>query len=100
MFQYNSVNASATGGGGSAETYTESFNATGDWGAASGGFYTITVPRSTHGKSVQPLVQVYELVSGDFEQVIIETEINTLGDVSIRVTETLDTRFEGKVIIL
>jgi len=99
--EYILVNASGTGSGsGNATPYTQTFNATSDWGAASGGFYTIVVPQSTHEKSVEPLVQLYESVSGNFEQVDAEIIISVAGDVTIRVTEVIDTRFAGKIVIL
>ena len=98
---YSLVNASGTGSGsGSAETYTQTFDATTSWGAPSGGFYTIVIPQSTHDKSVQPLVQLYQVSGPDFKQVDAETIISTAGDVTIKVTENIDTRFAGKVVIL
>lgn len=100
--QYKLVNATggSGGGGGSATPYTETFNSSTDWGAASGGFYTIAIPQSTHEKSVEPLVQLYELVSGNYEQVDAEIIVSVAGDVNIRVTENIDARFAGKVVIL
>jgi hypothetical protein len=98
--EYILINASGTGGSGDATPYTQSFNSTTDWGAPSGGFYTIVVAQSTHDKSIEPLVQLYELVSGNFEQVDAEIIISPAGDVNIRVTEVIDTRFAGKIVIL
>ena len=98
--RYIIINASGGAGGGSAETFTQSFNASSDWGAASGGVYSIDIAQSTHGKSVQPIVQVYEQNGLDFEQVIIETVIDDSGDITIKVTENNDTRFAGKVVII
>lgn len=99
--EYILVNASGTGGGsGDATPYTQNFNATSDWGSPSGGFYTIAIPQSTHDKSIEPLVQLYESVSGNFEQIDAEIIISVAGDVNIRVTESIDTRFAGKVVIL
>jgi hypothetical protein len=98
--KYILVNASGTGSGSGAETYTQSFNSTSDWGAASGGFYTIAIPQSTHGKSLNPVVQLYEVDGTDFSQVDAEIVISPAGDVNIRVTEVIDTRFAGKVVII
>lgn len=98
--RYILVNATGGSGGGDAETFTQSFNSSSDWGAPSGGFYTIAIPQSTHGKSVQPLVQLYEVAGPDFEQVDAEIIISVAGDVNIRVTEVIDARFAGKVVIL
>lgn len=99
--KYKLINASGTGGGGgSAGTFTQSFNATSSWGAPSGGFYSLVIPQTTHEKSISPIVQLYELVVGDFEQVEAEIIVSPAGDVTIRVTETIDTRFAGKVVII
>ena len=76
--RYVFVNPQGTGGA-SAETYAQAFNGTSDWGAPSGGYYSIAVPFVTHGKSLQPVVQVFELVGSDFEQVDVETVINAIG---------------------
>ena len=98
--RYILVNAAGSGGSGDATPFTQTFNATTDWGAPSGGFYTIAIPQSVHDKSIEPLVQLYELVSGNFEQVDAEIIISPAGDINIRVTETIDTRFAGKIVIL
>lgn len=86
-------------GGGSATPFTQTFNASTDWGSASGGDYSITIPQSTHDKSVDPLVQVFELSLGIFELVETEVVVNSFGDVTISVTEIFDNRFAGKVVI-
>lgn len=99
---YKLINASGSGGSGSGATaYTSSFNNTTDWGAASGGYYTITITEATHGKGTKPIVQIYELVSGVYEQVDVDRlGIAANGDVTIRVPESLDTRFTGRITIL
>lgn len=99
--KYKLVNAAGSGGSGDAETFTTSFNGTTSWGAPSGGFYSFVVPQSTHQKNLNPLVQVYaDIGGGDFEQVETEVQISTAGDVTLLVTETIDARFAGKVVIL
>jgi hypothetical protein len=97
--EYNLVNATADGSG-AVETFSQSFDATTSWGAASGGVYTIIILQSTHGKSVVPQVDLYEVVGPDFEKVDADIIINTLGDVSIKVPDVIDSRFAGKVVIL
>lgn len=99
---YKLVNATGTGGGGGDATpYQQSFDATTSWGAASGGEYSIVIPQSTHNKNTTPFVQVYaDIGGGNFEEVEVAIEINAAGDVSLIVTENIDTRFAGKVIIL
>ncbi len=100
--QFDIVGAGGGGGGGGpAERYTDTFNATSDWGSASGGLYTITVLAATHGKGTAPSVMVFELVSGNYELVGIHTlQINVAGDVSLKVLETPDNRFAGLVLII
>lgn len=98
---YKLINSSNSGGGGGGNPpYTQSFNIA-SWGTASGGFYTITIDETTHGRGLNPIVQVHELIGGVYEQVDTNTvEIDTLGNIQITVTENLDTRFEGRIIIL
>jgi len=81
--------------------YVETFNATTDWGAASGGYYTKTIAVGTHGRGVSPQVEVQELSGADYVTVLVD-ELKTLanGDVTIRVTESPDCRFEGRAILV
>lgn len=86
---------------GPAERYTESFDATTDWGAPSGGLYTITITAATHGKGTNPSILVFEDVSGDFEKVEPnQTIIDASGNISITTLETPDTRFAGKILVI
>lgn len=81
--------------------YIHSFDATTNWGAESGGYYTITVPASTHELGANPVSTVYELSGGDYIDVMpdkIKTASN--GNVSIRVPVTPDLRFAGQIIII
>jgi len=83
------------------ERDVKTFNATTDWGSAAGGYYTITRPDSDHHKGVSPIVQVYEKVSTDYIKVEPDRVlVNSSGDVSIRVTESPDLRFEGKLVLM
>lgn len=98
---YKLIGASGSSGGGSSSvTYTQLFNDNTDWGAASVGFYSITVSQSTHQNNLEPLVQVFELVGSNYEMVGTEVSVNASGDVTIRVTENIDSRFTGKIVIL
>lgn len=99
---YKAINASGTGGGGggTASTFAQIFNATTDWGAPSGGFYSITVAQATHGKGTDPIVQTYEDVAGTDELVDTEILMDSFGNVTIRVPDSVDTRFAGKVVIV
>jgi hypothetical protein len=81
--------------------YTSTFDATTSWGSASGGVYTITIAAGTHGKGTSPLVMVQEAASSDWVTVIPEDVIvRSTGNVEIKVSETPNGRFAGRVIIL
>lgn len=97
---YDQINATGFGGGSSASAYSQTFNDTSDWSGPSGGYYTITILESTHNKGITPIVQTYELVGLEYEEVETDIIVNTSGDVTIKVTENNDARFAGKVIIL
>jgi hypothetical protein len=88
----------AVGGGGNS-SYVDTFDDSADWGAASGGNYSITIAQLTHGKGVSPKVQVFELVGATYELVYLNTIVSAAGNVTISVNETPDLRFEGKIII-
>lgn len=83
-------------------TYTESFNATSDWGSASGGEYTITLLEATHGLGADVSVEVWDTTtnsgfrtswSGDVQ---VET---ASGDITIKAQETPDARVALFVIV-
>jgi hypothetical protein len=98
---YKIVGNTGGSGGGSAETFSLSFDATTSWGSAVGGFYTIAIPQTTHNKSVTPIVETYEDIGGgDFDEVETEVIISSAGDVTLRVTENIDARFAGKIVII
>lgn len=96
---YRFVNAGAAAA--SADTpFAQSFNATTSWGSPSGGQYSIIIPETTHDKGINPTVTVYERIATDFFQVGVDAiEIDSAGNVTISVSENIDTRFEGKIII-
>ena len=82
--------------------YSQTFNATTDWGTAAGGLYTITIAASVHGKGTSINgVQVFE----DDGTSYVETSTDVLkwnkstGQVSISVSETPNGRFAGSVVI-
>lgn len=83
---------------GPAVRHVQSFS-TLDWALASP-YYELTVSAGTHGKGVNPSVNVYELVDGDYEQVGLVIKISPLGDVVLQITASPDTRFNGVVVIL
>jgi hypothetical protein len=81
--------------------YYQIFNATTDWGAPSGGYYTITVLESAHGKGLHPLAEIFELNGSVYERVEVDllTVDSITGNISFRVPETPDLRFVGKIVI-
>lgn len=93
-----------SGGGGPAPTvaprFTQTVNNNTHWGTASGGLYTIVILASTHGKGLKPTVTMFEQVGSDYEQVTVNYNINSSGDVSISVPDSPDLRFAGVVVII
>ncbi len=86
--------------GSGTSNYQQLFDVTTDWGVASGGFYSIIIPGATHGKGLNPIIQVYELNGSDYELVTASISIDSSnGDVTLGVLEVPDARFEGKIII-
>lgn len=98
---YKRINAASTSsGGGSGTPYSQTF-LTATWSGPSGGYYTITILESTHGKGTDPGVEVYETSGTDDDQVTIDRiRVNSSGDVELRVPSSPDLRFDGKVVIL
>jgi len=82
--------------------YTSTFNATTDWGSASGGLYTISIPAATHGFGTVTGITFYETITGTSSIVMPDTVSvdDTTQDVSFSVSENPEGRFEGKVILL
>jgi hypothetical protein len=82
------------------DRYSTTFNATTDWGSASGGYYTITVLASAHGRGTQPVPNLFELIGSDYIHVDADqVKVNgTTGDISIRVSQTPDGRFFGRLV--
>lgn len=81
--------------------YSETFNATTDWGSASGGRYTMTITQSTHGRGTTPSLEVQEVSGSDYIDVEVE-ELKTLanGNVEIAVLSSPDCRFAGRAIFV
>lgn len=79
--------------------FVATFNATTSWSGPSGGLYTITIPVATHGKGVNPMVQIMELNGSIYDSIVVSYHINNLGDISITVQDVPDLRFAGKITI-
>jgi hypothetical protein len=73
------------------------FNATTDWGSASGGYYTITYTHNIGSTSV--MVQVWDTTSG--QSLVFPDSINIIdtNNINIKVLETPDNRFAGKICV-
>lgn len=94
------LTGTSSGGSGTQEpNYFTTFNNSSDWGSASGGQYTLTILASTHGKGLNPIVQILEQSGSDFLSVVLTHKLNSSGDVILEVLETPDNRFAGKIII-
>lgn len=84
-----------------ASRYTTDFNATTDWGTASGGEYTITILGSAHTRGLNPSVTVFETVGAVESKVSLDISYdNTTGDISLVIPEHPDMRFAGRVLII
>ncbi len=80
--------------------YSSTFNATTSWGSASGGFYTITIAAGTHNKGTAPAVRVEEGSGADWIRALVDQEIvRSTGDVEIKVSDSPDGRFAGRILI-
>jgi len=81
--------------------YTDTFDATTDWGAAVLGYYTMTYAAATHLKGVNPVAQIFETIGGvDFRTQPDQTGTNASGDIDLIVPDAPDCRFAGRIIIL
>lgn len=95
---YKRVGAiSASVGGGSSAGYVQSF-IVGDWVPVAGN-YRLQIPNTTHGKGSAPLVQVFELVAGEYIEVTVSIDISNSGTITLRIPQVPDLRFAGKCII-
>jgi hypothetical protein len=83
-----------------ATRYVGNFNATTNWSGPAGGYYTLTIPQSTHQRGTNPLVELL-LGTSTLEVVSPDQMISALnGDVSILVPSVPDLRFAGQFIFV
>lgn len=84
-----------------AARFTQAFNATTDWGSASGGFYTITIAAASHLKGEFPDAQAWYDNGTAYESNTIADVriIKTTGAVELKATSTPDNRFAGLLFI-
>jgi len=91
-----------SGGGGSpgpAQRYVLPFNNSTDW-TLNAPDYTITISAASHGSGVNPNISVFELVGSIYELVQTSVDVNASGDVTIKVSQSPDNRFNGLVLII
>jgi hypothetical protein len=79
------------------QTHSQTFT-TATWTGPVLGQYSITVPFSSHNKT-KPVVQIYELVAGQYQLVDCAVTVDGTNNVKISVNETPDLRFSGKIFI-
>lgn len=85
-----------------ATRYTTTFDATTDWGSATGGYYTITIAQTTHTRGTSPSVRIYITDGGTGFNIVEPDQSNVAsnGDVSFRVPDSPDLRFAGKIVLI
>lgn len=89
---------SGGGGGGSVVKYSATFLIAA-W-TLNSGMYEYSVPQSTHAAGTSPNVQVFQLVTSNYEFVQPAVIVNASGDITLQVTSSPDLRFDGKIIVL
>lgn len=87
------------GSGTQSPNYVQTFNATSSWGSSVGGYYTITIPVSSHAKGSNPVIQVFELNGSDYDVVDTTIFIDNTNSISIKALQSPDSRFAGKIVI-
>ena len=84
-----------------APKFTLVFNATTDWGAAAGGFYTQTIGQSTHTRGAGAVALVEKLDGADYRKISVPCEqVTSSKDIFMKVPESPDSRFAGRIIII
>jgi hypothetical protein len=78
--------------------YSLSFNSTTDWGAASGGYYTMTATHNSGSNDL--LVEVWDSTSGLVQALPDQIDQTSINAINFRVTSTPDNRFAGRIVIL
>ena len=81
------------------DAFSDTFNATSNWGTPVSGVYSIPYPQTLHAKGTTPTIDVYELVSGEYVPVEVPMTIDLSGNVTLQISETPDLRFAGIIII-
>ncbi len=92
-------NVSGGGSSSSASRYSSTF-IVGDWTGPSGGVYSLSISAATHGKGVNPTIQVFELSGSDYILINVDVVVSSLGNITLNVSDTPDNRFAGKYVII
>ena len=84
---------------------TVTFDATTSWGTAAGGEYTITTTAAVAMGGATPEFTVYESSGDDFIKIdgieaVVDGSTGNEGNIAIRVNETPDERFAGRIVIV
>lgn len=78
--------------------YSSTFN-TGTWSLVSGK-YQIQINEATHQRGINPVVQVFEFDGVNYSEVTVdEVLVSNAGLVTVKVLQSPDLRFQGKLII-
>lgn len=91
-----------TGGGGGpvsqTPNYVQTFSTT-DFTGPTSGNYILTVLATSHGKGLNPAVQLMEDIGGGlYEVVVAPFTIDGSGNIQLLITSSPDQRFNGKII--
>jgi len=79
-------------------TFVQTFNATTDWGTASGGFYTISFTHNFNTYGVT--VQIWDETSSHVLAQVGTTTLTSVNAVSIAVPSSPDNRFAGRIVVV
>lgn len=90
------LSTTGTGGGGPSTGFVKTFTI-GAW-ISGPQDYEITIPESEHLRGVNPTVEVFEL-DGVYYDVFVSIEVSNAGEIKLKVSQSPDNRFAGKVII-
>lgn len=101
LYRYDGSAWAAVGVGASLSKYVKVFNATSDWTGPAGGFYTLSLLAATHGMGTNPFVDLKELDGSEYVSAGVEVNVDTTtGDILLAVSDSPDSRFAGRLIVI
>lgn len=86
-------------GGAASVPYAQVFTSASFTGPTSGN-YTLSILASTHGKGINPSIQILEQSGVEYESILVNYKVDASGNIVLYVNEIPDLRFNGKIIIL